>query len=236
MRLQRLAAVGSGIFSPVTGIHDFFHSTGSVIARDLGLFLAIVFWLALAFWVHKDARRRIRDPFLVLVATLLGLVPPYLGPILYLLFRPSETLEDVRARRVELQALEQHLDARSQPTCPVCCVPVEADYLACPVCATTLRQPCARCDAALDPLWQVCPHCASPVGPSQVDLDAALAAETRTITVVDEKHLARAAARVAHRRRLALRADGETRTPDPIITRTEQAERPVMLSHVSGLF
>jgi len=68
-------------------------------------------------------------PVAPMMATLLGLVPPYLGPILYLLFRPSETLEDVRARRVELQALEQHLDARSQPTCPVCCVPVEAAHI-----------------------------------------------------------------------------------------------------------
>ena len=176
------------LFSSITtlhGIHDLFHSTGFVVARDGAVCLAVVFWLGLAYWVHRDARRRIGDPFLVGLATLLGLAPPYIGPVVYLLFRPSETREDVRSRRVELQALEQQL-TRSQPACPVCNSAVEADFLACPVCTTMLRQPCPTCDAALEPLWQICPYCASPIEPSQADLDAALTAETKTIALVDD--------------------------------------------------
>ncbi len=167
------------------GIHEFLHSTGFVVARNVAILLAVVFWLALAFWVHKDARRRIKDRFLVFLATLLGLVPPYIGPVVYLLFRPAETLEDVRIRRAELQALEQQL-AQARPTCPVCSSTVRADYLACPVCATMLRQPCAKCHAPLEPLWQVCPYCTSPIAPTQVDLDAALTAEAHTIALVDD--------------------------------------------------
>jgi hypothetical protein len=180
-----LLPAAPGTLSFVTAIHDFFHSTGFVVARNFALVLGVVFWLALAFWVHKDARRRIRDPFLVLVATLLGLAPPYVGPLVYLLFRPSETIEDVRSRRIELLALEQHL-AGAQPSCPVCNSPVEPNFIACPVCTTALRQPCARCDAPLEPLWQMCPYCATPVEPSQVDLDAALTAEAHTISLVDD--------------------------------------------------
>ena len=174
----------SSSLTTIHGLHDFFHSTGFVIARNLAVVLAVVFWLGLAFWVHKDARRRIHDPFLVFVATLIGLAPPYIGPIVYLLFRPSETLDDARSRRVELQALEQQL-ARSRPRCPVCSSLAEPNYIACPVCMTMLRQPCARCDAPLEPLWQMCPYCATPIEPSQVDLDAALAAEAKTIALVD---------------------------------------------------
>ena len=168
------------------GLHGFFHSTGFVVARNLAIVLAVVFWLGLAFWVHKDARRRIRDPFLVLLGTVLGLAPPYIGPVVYLLFRPSETIEDVRSRRVELDVLQQQLFARSQPTCPVCSSAVEPDYLACPVCTTMLRHPCSRCNAPLEPLWQMCPYCASPIEPTQVDLDAALTAEAQTISLVDD--------------------------------------------------
>src|SRR5215475_12449025 len=125
-----MGVAGPGISSPVIalpllspvasvhGFHGFFHSTGFIVARNLAIILAVVFWVGLAFWVHKDARRRIDDPLLVVMATFLGLVPPFIGPVVYLLFRPSDTIEDVRSRRVELQALEQHL-ARSQPTCPV---------------------------------------------------------------------------------------------------------------------
>ena len=135
--------------------------------------------------MHRDARRRIRDPFLVFVATLLGLAPPYIGPVVYLLFRPSETIADVRSRRAELRALEQQL-TRSQPACPVCNSPVEPDFLACPVCTTMLREPCAACKTPLEPLWQLCPYCLTPVGPAEMDLDAALTAETKTIVLVDD--------------------------------------------------
>src|SRR5438445_5557300 len=126
-------------------------------ARNVAVLLAVVLWLALAFWVSKDARRRIRRPGLRFAATLLGMVPPFIGPIVYLLFRPAETLAEVRSRRVELQALEQHL-AHAQPRCPVCISPVEPDYLACPVCTTVLRHPCATCRALLEPLKQLCPY------------------------------------------------------------------------------
>ncbi|MGH3053671.1 MAG: zinc ribbon domain-containing protein [Gaiellaceae bacterium] len=166
-------------------VHGFFHSTGFVLASDAAAALAVVFWLGLAFWVYRDARRRIGDPFLRLLARLLGFAPPYIGPVVYLLFRPSETLADVRSRRVELQALEQQL-ARPQPTCPTCSTKVEPDYVACPVCTTMLRHPCASCNAPLDPLWQMCPYCTTPVGPSQVDLDEALIGEAQTIAMVND--------------------------------------------------
>ena len=168
----------------ISGVHAFLHSTGFVLVRNAAIALGIVFWVGLAFWVHKDARRRVANPFLVLLATLLGLAAPYVGPVVYLLFRPAETRDDVRARRIELRALEQQL-ARAQPACPVCSSAVEPEYLACPVCMTMLRQPCARCNAPLDPLWQMCPYCASRVEPSAVDLDAALTAEAKTIALVD---------------------------------------------------
>jgi hypothetical protein len=187
-----LGVRGRGIFSAVidfplasfTSLHNLFPSTGFTIATDSAVGLVVVFWLGLAYWVHRDARRRIGDPFLVFVANLLGLVP-FIGPVVYRLFRPAETLHDVRAQRAELQALEQHL-ARSQPACPVCSSSVELDWVACPVCTTMLRRPCARCNAPLEPLWQICPYCTTPVAPSQVDLDAALTAEAKTISLVDD--------------------------------------------------
>lgn len=169
-----------------SSIHDVFHSTAFVVARNLAIFLAVVFWLALAYWVYKDARRRIGDPWLVGVASMLGLVPPYLGPVVYLLFRPAETLEEVRARRAELRALEQNL-GRGRSTCPVCSTAVETEYLVCPVCTTQLRKACSACAAPLEPLWQMCPYCATAIEPSALDLDAALSAEARALSHAPER-------------------------------------------------
>ena len=133
--------------------------------RNLGIALVVILWLATAFWTFKDARRRIGDPWLVAVAILVGLFPPFLGPIIYLFFRPPEYLQDVHERELEIRAMEQRL-AQLEQRCPVCRARVEASYLVCPVCTTRLKQACASCGQPLDALWQVCPHCASPVTPA----------------------------------------------------------------------
>jgi hypothetical protein len=192
---MRLRLEGAGISSAVIDLplssafitlHDLSHSTGFVVARNITVFFAVLFWLGLAFWVYRDARKRIGDPFRVFLATLVGLALPYIGSVVYLLFRPSDTLDDVRSRRVELQALEQQLVRLQPAVCSVCRSALEPDYIACPVCMTVLREPCARCNAPLEPLWQMCPYCATPSGPPQVDLDAALTAEATTIALVDD--------------------------------------------------
>ncbi len=123
--------------------------------------LAAVFWLASVFWTFKDARRRIDDPWLVALATLLGLVP-YIGPLVYMLFRPPEYLEDVRERELEIKAMEERLSRRAS-FCPVCRAEVDASFLVCPICTTKLRQACTTCRAPLEALWQVCPYCETPI-------------------------------------------------------------------------
>jgi hypothetical protein len=138
------------------------------VIRNLTLFLVAVFWLSIAFWVFKDARRRIEDPWLVGMATLLGLVP-FVGPIIYMLFRPPEYLEDVRERELEIKAMEERLSRRDLH-CPVCRAEVDPSFLVCPVCTTRLRQSCRNCKAPLEALWQVCPYCETPVEPVAVEL------------------------------------------------------------------
>jgi hypothetical protein len=175
-----------------SGLQDILHSTAFEVARNLTLFLVVVFWLGTAYWVLRDARRRLDDAWLVATAAAVGLVP-VVGPLVYLLFRPPETLADVRAREIEVRALRAHL-RRPEPVCPVCRTGVQPDYLVCPVCTTQLKAPCASCERPLEPLWQACPYCATPVGardavpvalaggePVAVDLDTALTAETQSI-------------------------------------------------------
>ncbi len=125
------------------------------------LFAVVVFWRASAFWVYKDARRRIEDPLLLATAVALGIFPPFLGPLLYMLFRPPEYLEDVRERELEIKAMEESLDGGGR--CPVCRAEVDDSFLVCPVCTTKLKQACRRCKAPLEPLWQLCPYCETPV-------------------------------------------------------------------------
>ena len=153
--LSLLAAENDSIFG---GLRDFFDSDSWIVVRNLGLFFGVVFWLAVAYWVFKDARRRIEDPWLVGMATILGLVPPFVGAFIYMLFRPPEYLEDVRERELEMRAMEERL-AETDMHCPVCRAAVKESFLVCPVCTTKLKQACETCKQPLEPLWQVCPYC-----------------------------------------------------------------------------
>ena len=144
------------------GVNDFFDSTIWFLIRNLALFFVVIFWVATVFWVYKDARRRIDDPWLVAVATILGAIPPFVGPIIYMFFRPPEYLDEVRERELEIKAMEERL-ARRDLHCPVCRAEVDASFLVCPVCTTKLKQACASCKAPLEALWQICPYCETPV-------------------------------------------------------------------------
>jgi len=147
---------------PLGEVAAFFDSQTWIVLRNVLLFFLVVFWLAVAYWVFKDARRRIEDPWLVAIATLLGLILPFLGALIYMLFRPPEYLDDVHERELEMRAMEERLLAEDL-RCPVCRAEIEPGYLVCPICTTRLKQACAACKAPLEPEWQVCPHCETPV-------------------------------------------------------------------------
>ena len=141
-------------------VNDFFDSEVWALFKNISLFFVAIFWLASAYWVYKDAKRRIEDPWLLAMAVALGLFPPFIGPLIYMLFRPPEYLEDVRERELEIKAIEESL---GEERCPVCRADIEPSFLACPVCTTKLKQACRRCKAPLEPLWQICPYCETPV-------------------------------------------------------------------------
>jgi hypothetical protein len=152
-----------GTFS---GLHDFFNSGTWLVIRNLLLFIVALFWLSTVYWVYKDARRRVEDPWLMWTAVALGLIP-FVGPLIYMLFRPPEYLDDVRERELEIKAMEERL-ARRDLHCPVCRAEVGPDYLVCPVCTTKLKQACSNCKAPLEALWQVCPYCETAVEPARL--------------------------------------------------------------------
>lgn len=182
---ERMPESNLSAASAFGSVNRVWHSTAFVVASNLLLLLAVVFWLGLAYWVYRDARRRVEDSWIVTTATLLALVVPFVGPLVYMLLRAPETLGDVRERELALRALEESL-GRNRLRCPVCLADADERFLVCPVCTTQLKQRCQSCSAALETTWLSCPYCATPVGfePELValDLDAALTAEVAAST------------------------------------------------------
>ena len=137
------------IFSLFGGVHDFFHSATWYTIRAAATLFIFILWAATVYWVWKDARRRIASPTLVWLCTVIGAIPPFLGPLVYMLFRPPEYLEDVRERDLEMRAIERRLEEQEEQ-CSVCGCKVEPDYLICPVCTTKLRSACESCSRPLE--------------------------------------------------------------------------------------
>ena len=161
------------------GLRDFFDSGTWIVVRNLAVFFVLVFWLAVAYWVFKDARRRIEDPWLVGMATVLGLVPPFVGAFIYMLFRPPEYLEAVRERELEFKAMEGRL-AETDLDSPDCRATIRENFLVCQVCTTKLKQACEVCKQPLEPLWQVCPYCETRVAtPAPIEFAPTSTARSR---------------------------------------------------------
>lgn len=124
-----------------------------------------VLWVATAYFVWRDARRRSESSTFQLFALLLGFLPPFLGALVYLVIRPPRTLDEERAYALEEQSLrELDADPVALRPCPSCGKDIEAEFIVCPYCRTQFARRCHGCDRVLRLGWAVCPYCAEEVG------------------------------------------------------------------------
>jgi Double zinc ribbon len=134
------------------------NNNGVNTALDVLMLILVVLWIALIFWTFADARRRVDDPLLVICATVAACVP-FVGPIVYLIVRPPEYLDDVRLRELEMTAAEARLADLDYGLCPHCDYEIKADYLRCPNCMRKLKERCYSCGKPIESTWKVCPYC-----------------------------------------------------------------------------
>ena len=139
-----------------------------------GAFVAAL-WIALVIWTYRDIRARARDPLVQILSALLVAILNLPGVLVYLILRPTRTLEEEYQRTLEEESLLQALE--ELPLCPGCERRVKDDWQVCPNCHTKLKKACHNCGKLMELPWNVCPFCATPVpGMRQesVDMDEAL--------------------------------------------------------------
>src|SRR5947209_5822572 len=138
------------------------NNSGVNVAISLLILFLVVLYLALIYWTYADARRRIEDPLLIGCATATALVP-FVGPLVYMILRPPEFLEDVRERELEMQTAEARLHQLDYSLCPHCDYEIEKDFVRCPSCLRKLKERCVSCARPLDQSWTICPYCETEV-------------------------------------------------------------------------
>ncbi len=124
-----------------------------------GAFL-IALSVALVIWTYRDIRSRHRDRLVHILAALLVALLNLPGILVYLILRPSRTLEEDYQQTLEEEALLQTLE--DQPVCPGCERRIKDDWSVCPSCQTKLRKPCHSCGRLLELPWNICPYCGTP--------------------------------------------------------------------------
>ena len=89
--------------NPFQSVLDFFKSPTWHFITLMFFFFLVVLWIACAYWVFKDARRRIDDKIVLAVAVLTGIVFGPIGLIVYAIVRPPETLADRQEHELEVR-------------------------------------------------------------------------------------------------------------------------------------
>lgn len=128
-------------------------------------YLALL-WLATAWWVFSDLRRRTAEPALpYLAAAGVLIASPILFPlavIVYRIVRPGETIAEARER--ELTERLDALEAETTLACPSCNRLVDETWLVCPNCRARLAHRCANCGQTVGLDWALCAWCGHEFG------------------------------------------------------------------------
>lgn len=134
-----------------------------------GAFLAAL-WLALMIWTWRDIRSRARDPLAQVLAVLVVAALNLPGVLVYLILRPTRTLEEEYQRTLEEEALLASIE--DQLLCPGCERRVKDDWQVCPNCHTKLKKPCQHCGKLMELPWNICPACGTPAPGMKVEADS----------------------------------------------------------------
>jgi len=96
--------VGGGVF--LTAV-DQPPAGGLPVSAGIALIvLGVGLWMALIRWTYTDARRRLSSSRLVSASAALAVLP-ILGPVLYMILRPPESLDDAEEREISISSSER---------------------------------------------------------------------------------------------------------------------------------
>ena len=133
----------------------------TLIAAGFGAAFLAALWLSLIFWAYRDIRTRTRDRFMRVLAVIVVAILFLPGILVYLVLRPSQTLEEEYQHSLEEEALLQSIEDAA--VCPGCSRRIDPQWVACPSCHTKLKKTCEKCGKIIDIPWNLCPYCATPV-------------------------------------------------------------------------
>jgi len=141
-------------------ILNLLETVGSIDFRfvwQIFFYALIVFWFVVLYWVWLDSGDRssnktVRCSYVLLVAVL-----NVIGLIIYLIIRPSQTIEEIYWADLERRYLKY--ETAELGDCPQCGRQLFPGYIFCPSCKYKLKIKCTKCQVYVDRKDKFCPHC-----------------------------------------------------------------------------
>ena len=141
-------------------ILDFFDFVGNIDFNMFGtLFIValVVFWLVIIGWVWVDSSERTSKRGLKIGYILLVIFFNIFGLIIYLIIRPSETIEEIYWEDLERRYLKYETSELGD--CPRCGSQLYPGYVFCTNCGYRLKVKCSQCGVLIDKDHVFCEYC-----------------------------------------------------------------------------
>ncbi|MDX9739308.1 MAG: zinc ribbon domain-containing protein [Candidatus Dojkabacteria bacterium] len=167
----------------VLGFFDFvgdldFNMFGSIL-----FVLLIVFWLVLIGWVWIDSGERTSNLTIRIVYLVLVLILNIPGLIIYLIIRPSETIDQIYWADLERRYLKYETSELGD--CSKCGAQLLPGYVFCTNCGNEIKKECPKCKVMISKGSKFCAYCGTQVGYRSVKED-----EYPTVQVMEQQILA----------------------------------------------
>lgn len=133
--------------------------------KILGL-VFIIFWIVVLDWVWLDAGERTSNKTSRVIYLLLVIFFNVFGWIIYLIIRPSQTIEQIYWADLERRYLK--FETSELGDCSKCGTQLYPGYTFCPKCGLELKVKCTACNVYIEKSNEYCPYCGEKVGKDAV--------------------------------------------------------------------
>jgi hypothetical protein len=143
---------------------SFFEFVGNLDFNIFGtlLFLLLgIFWFVLVGWVWVDSGERTSNRQARIIYLLLVLVLNIPGLIIYLIVRPSETIEQIYWADLERRYLKY--ETAELGDCPECGSQLFPGYHFCANCGCDIKKKCPSCGVMISKTARYCAHCGAKI-------------------------------------------------------------------------
>lgn len=121
------------------------------------IFLLLVFWIVILGWVWIDSGERTSKTYTRVIYLLIVFFLNIPGLIIYLIIRPSETIEEIYWADLERRYLKY--ETAGLGDCPKCGNQLFPGYVYCSSCGHELKIKCPKCDMLIDKNDKFCSFC-----------------------------------------------------------------------------